>query len=64
MTDPSLRTVVLQLNETDQLGPITVDSANFEMFEDELDERLNKLVDAWKHVASPNAQRIRRSVPK
>src|SRR5688572_17469700 len=36
MTDPSLKTVVLQLNETDKLGPITIDSANFEIFEDEL----------------------------
>jgi hypothetical protein len=62
MTKPSPQT--LQLNETDNLGPVTIDTARFEIFEDELDARLNKLVEAWKHLASPNAQRIRRtSVP-
>jgi hypothetical protein len=60
MIHPSPQT--LQLSEADKLGPITVDAARFEIFEGELDERLNKLVDAWKHLASPNAQRIRRSV--
>jgi hypothetical protein len=59
MTKPSPQT--LQLNETDTLGPVTIDAAKFEIFEDELDQRLNKLVEAWKHLASPNAQRIRRT---
>jgi len=61
MTDPSPQTLLLQLNETDNLGPVTIGAASFEIFEDELDERLNKLVEAWKHLASPNAQRIRRT---
>ena len=52
----------LQLSDTDRLGPVTVDAARFEVFEEELDERLNQLVEAWKHLASPNAQRIRRTV--
>ena len=57
MTKPSPQT--LQLNETDKLGPITIDAARFEIFEDEFDGRLNTLVETWKHLASPNAQRIR-----
>ena len=61
MTDPTPRTV-LQLSETDKLGPMNVDAENFEAFEEQFEEQLHKLVDAWKHVASPNAQRIRRSV--
>ena len=60
MIHPSPQTV--QLSEADKLGPVTVDAARFEIFEAELDERLSKLVEAWKHLASPNAQRIRRSV--
>lgn len=63
MTKPSPQT--LQLSETDNLGPVTIDAANFEIFENELEERLNQLVTAWKHLASPNAQRIRRpSLPE
>jgi hypothetical protein len=62
MTDPSPRTVLLKLSETDNLGPITVDAENFGTFEEQFEEQLEKLVEAWKHVASPNAQRIRRSV--
>jgi len=60
MIHPSPQT--LQLNETDKLGYLTVDAARFEAFDAELDERLNQLVEKWKHLASPNAQRIRRSV--
>jgi hypothetical protein len=59
MTKPSPQT--LQLEEADKLGPVTVDAAHFEIFEAELEAGLNKLVEAWKHLASPNAQRIRRS---
>lgn len=60
MIHPSPQT--LQLSEADKLGAITVDAARFDVFDEELDKRLDKLVDAWKHLASPNAQRIRRSV--
>jgi hypothetical protein len=60
MIHPSPQT--LQLSETDKLGYVTVDAARFEIFEEQLDERLDQLVNQWKHLASPNAQRIRRSV--
>ena len=60
MTDPSPRTV-LQLSENDNLGPVTIDADTFETFQDDFEQRLEKLVDAWKHVASPNAQLSRRS---
>ena len=60
MIHPSPQT--LQLSDTDNLGPLTIDAVRFEIFDAEIDERLNKLVEAWKHLASPNAQRIRRAV--
>lgn len=62
MTGPSPRSVLLQLNENDRLGPVAVDAENFERFEVEFEERLSRLVDDWKHMAAPNAQRIRRAV--
>jgi len=62
MTDPSPRTVLLQLSENDHLGRINVDAESFERFDDEFGRQLEKLAEAWKHVASPNAQRIRRGV--
>jgi hypothetical protein len=60
MIHPSPQT--LQLSETDKLGYVTVDAVRFDIFEAELEERLHQLVEKWKHLASPNAQRIRRSV--
>lgn len=60
MTDPSPRTILLQLSNSDNLGNVTIDAENYERFGDEFDLRLDQLVEAWKHVASPNAQRIRR----
>ena len=61
MTDPSPRTVLLQLSENDRLGTVMIDADTFERFDDEFQDRLDQLVEAWKHVAAPNAQRIRRS---
>jgi hypothetical protein len=60
MIHPSPQT--LQLNETDKLGYLTVDAARFDTFEQELDECLDQLVEKWKHLASPNAQRTRWSI--
>jgi hypothetical protein len=60
MIHPSPQT--LQLADADKLGAITVDAVRFDIFEAELEERLSQLVETWKHLASPNAQRSRRSV--
>ena len=37
-----------------------LESANFEQFDLEMDEALQKLVGRWVHLAAPNADRIRR----
>lgn len=67
MTDPRSmetqpRTVLLQVGERDQLGVVSADADHFERFDLEWDEKLDQLVDAWKHAASPNAQRIRGNI--
>lgn len=63
MTHPAPRTVLLQLSEHDRLGTVAIDAETYERFEDEFDQQLDKLVETWKHLAAPNAQRIRRNVP-
>ena len=62
MTHPAPRTVLLQLSEHDRLGTVTIDAETYERFDDEFDQQLDKLVETWKHLAAPNAQRIRRNV--
>src|ERR1043166_3601502 len=59
MVEPSPRTLLLQLNETDQLGTLTIDATDFDAFEQELELSLERLVETWKHLASPNANRTR-----
>ena len=60
MTKPSPQT--LQLNDTDTLGPVTIDATRFESFADDFDQRLQELVEVWKHLASPHATRIHRTL--
>lgn len=60
MLNPSPQT--LQLNDADTLGSVTIDVTHFESFADDFDQRLQELVDAWKHLASPNATRIHRTL--
>jgi hypothetical protein len=64
MTHASPRTVLLQVSENDRLGSVTIEADTFERFEDEFEQRLDKLVETWKHMAAPIAQQIRRNVPK
>ncbi len=60
MLKPIPRTISLQLSENDNLGPITVEVETYERFENSFELRLEQLVEQWKHLAAPNANRIAR----